>query len=55
MPPDLEDVAVLRVVVRNGFSHDMAHMLLTDLSWATDRLSKGVGTADVATRSAFHH
>ena len=31
LPPALEDVAVLRVVVRNGFSRDLAKMLLDDL------------------------
>ncbi len=30
-PEHLEDLAVLRVVVRDGFSQDMAHMLLNDL------------------------
>jgi glutamate decarboxylase len=30
-PEHLEDLAVLRVVVREGFSHDMAQMLLKDL------------------------
>jgi glutamate decarboxylase len=30
-PEYLEDLAVLRVVVKDGFSHDMAHMLLNDL------------------------
>ena len=30
-PQNLEDLAVLRVVVRDGFSHDMANMLLADL------------------------
>jgi glutamate decarboxylase len=30
-PQHLEDLAVLRVVVRDGFSHDMANMLLNDL------------------------
>ena len=28
MPPKREDLAVLRVVVRNGFSHDMAELFL---------------------------
>jgi glutamate decarboxylase len=55
LPPDLEHVAVLRVVVRNGFSHDMAHMLLTDLQWATGRLSKGAAASGADQRSAFHH
>lgn len=31
MPPHREDLAVLRVVVRNGFSHDMAELFLRDL------------------------
>ena len=31
LPPALEDVSVLRVVVRNGFSRDLAKMLLDDL------------------------
>ncbi len=30
-PENLEDLAVLRVVVKDGFSHDMANMLLGDL------------------------
>jgi glutamate decarboxylase len=55
MPPKLEDVAVLRVVVRNGFSHDMARMLLDDLAWATDRLEHGGVSRETENRSAFHH
>jgi glutamate decarboxylase len=31
LPPDLTEVAVLRIVVRNGFSRDLADALLTDL------------------------
>ena len=31
MPPDIEDVAILRVVLREGFSRDLASLLLTDL------------------------
>jgi glutamate decarboxylase len=31
MPPNREDLVVLRVVVRNGFSHDMAELFLRDL------------------------
>ena len=34
MPPKREDLAVLRVVVRNGFSHDMAELFLRDLRTA---------------------
>ena len=38
MPPKREDLAVLRVVVRNGFSHDMAELFLRDLHEAVDWL-----------------
>jgi len=38
-PKNREDLAVLRVVCRNGFSRDMADMFLTDLRRATDYLS----------------
>ena len=38
MPPKREDLAVLRVVVRNGFSHDMAELFLRDLRNAIDWL-----------------
>jgi glutamate decarboxylase len=30
-PQDMQDTAVLRIVVRNGFSMDMARLLLADL------------------------
>ncbi len=36
MAPDAEDVAVLRVVVREGLSRDMADMLLADILRAVD-------------------
>jgi glutamate decarboxylase len=41
MPEHAEDVAVLRIVVREGFSQDMAGMLLDDIrkavTWFEDR------------------
>jgi glutamate decarboxylase len=54
LPPDVSDVAVLRVVVRNGFSQDLGDLFLADLEHAV---------ADLATqpahprprRAAFHH
>ncbi len=57
LPPSLEDVSVLRVVVRNGFSHDLARMLLVDLekvirSLATSAPPHRGPTKD---RSGFHH
>jgi glutamate decarboxylase len=38
MPPNREDLVVLRIVVRNGFSHDMADLFLRDLRVAVDWL-----------------
>ncbi|NIH80247.1 glutamate decarboxylase [Amycolatopsis viridis] len=37
-PAHRDDLAVLRIVVRNGFTHDMADLLLGDLSRALPRL-----------------
>ena len=34
-PPDREDLAVLRIVVRSGMSYDMADHLLEDLRQRT--------------------
>jgi glutamate decarboxylase len=41
MAPDAEDVAVLRVVVREGLSRDMASALVSDLAWALSHLRAG--------------
>jgi glutamate decarboxylase len=38
LPDNLADVAGLRVVIRNGFSHDMAELFLSDLGRATEFL-----------------
>ena len=54
MPPDLEDLAVLRVVVRNGFSRDLAALLLGDLKRTVDRLNTTPLPADEV-RTGFHH
>ena len=56
-PPALEELAVLRIVVRNGFGPDLADLLLTDLRRAVDRLTSSGHPAppspDAAT--SFHH
>lgn len=44
---------MLRIVCRNGFSHDLADLLLADLRAALDDLEAGDGIASGAT--AFHH
>lgn len=40
MPPDAEDVVILRVVVKENFSRDMADMLYDDFIDAMDKLNK---------------
>jgi glutamate decarboxylase len=55
-PANREDLAVLRVVCRNGFSHDLAGMLLDDLRGALPELAqqRAPGTPPAAA-TAFHH
>jgi glutamate decarboxylase len=53
MPPNLEHVAVLRVVVRNGLSRDMASMFLKALEEEVAQLKHGPEAA--ASRTGFHH
>ena len=40
MPKDIEDSVVMRIVVRQGFSRDMADMLLGDIGAAITDLEK---------------
>ena len=40
MPKDIEDMVVMRVVVRQGMSRDMADMLIEDISNAVAELDK---------------
>jgi glutamate decarboxylase len=56
LPPNLEDTHVIRIVVRNGFSRDLARLLLDDLG----RTSELLGSLDrpmprVGDSGAFHH
>ena len=56
MPPKREDLAVLRVVTRNGFSHDMAELFLRDLREAVgwlDHLESPM--PHEGQPSGFHH
>ena len=56
MPPNREDLVVLRVVVRNGFSHDMADLFLRDLRTAVGWLDGLTGPLPVeAQPSSFTH
>jgi len=56
MPPNREDLVVLRIVVRNGFSHDMADLFLRDLRASVDWLDGLPGAVPHAQQpSSFHH
>ena len=55
-PKNREDLAALRVVVKRGFSHDMADLLIGDIRQELPRLKKqAVPVHDRKTSSGFHH
>jgi glutamate decarboxylase len=55
-PDNRTDLAALRVVVRRGFSHDLADLLLADLRRVLPRLEAGTSAgADPAESTAFAH
>jgi glutamate decarboxylase len=57
MPPAIDDVHVLRVCVRNGFSRDLAELLVDDLRRTVAKLERRGGDphGDAKERSGFHH
>jgi glutamate decarboxylase len=55
-PKNREDLAALRVVVRRGFTHDMADMLLADLRRQLPRLqAQAAPQHDEASAAGFRH
>ncbi|MFT7869894.1 MULTISPECIES: glutamate decarboxylase [Amycolatopsis] len=55
-PENRTDLAVLRIVVRNGFTHDLADLLLADLARVLPELEQlGGRPKDPAQATAFHH
>ena len=55
-PPDREDLAVLRIVCRNGFTQDLAGMLLDDLRASLPELERQAAPqTNPETATAFHH
>ena len=55
-PKNREDLAALRVVVRLGFGHDLADLLIEDLNRQLPRLqAQAAPVHDATTASAFHH
>ena len=54
MPPAIEDMAVLRIVVRNGFGRNLADAIIDDLAVVTRRLAaRSHKSMEVPT--SFHH
>jgi glutamate decarboxylase len=55
-PANRTDLAALRVVVRNGFSHDMADLFLADLRRVVPRLERHTEPLhDAESGQSFHH
>ncbi len=55
-PENREDLAVLRVVCRNGFTPDLASMFLNDLRSALPELNRQSSpTTPPVAATAFHH
>ena len=55
-PKNREDLAALRIVVKRGFSHDMAHLLMDDIQRQLPRLQKQAEPVhDAGTATSFHH
>jgi glutamate decarboxylase len=57
-PKNRTDLAVIRLVVRNGFSHDLADLLLADLDRLMPELRKQPAPMQqfgVSAKEAFHH
>jgi glutamate decarboxylase len=54
-PANRTDLAALRIVVRNGFSHDLADMLLADLERLLPRLGRQSGPVRGNEAASFAH
>ena len=55
MPANRQDLVVQRVVVRNGFTHDLADMLMRDIRRHLDWFSAQPGLKPTADGAGFHH
>jgi len=54
-PANREDIAALRIVVRNSFSHDLADLLLDDLRRALPQLARQAAPTRGAETASFAH
>jgi len=55
LPPNLEDVAVLRIVVRDDMSRDLAEDLVEDFRRVIPRLERQPQAMAESPRTGFHH
>jgi len=54
-PKNREDLAALRVVVKRGFGHDMANLLINDIQRQLPKLQKQPEPVHETAASGFHH
>ena len=54
-PANREDLAALRIVVNNGFTHDLAHFLVEDLKHTIEYLNRLEGSLPAEPGEGFHH
>ncbi len=54
-PPQLQDLSVLRIVVRNGFSHDLSELLINDVERAVKDLAANPPNPNRVLHEGFHH
>ena len=54
-PPNRSDLSVLRVVVRNGFSRDLAELFVNDLARLVPELQRQCGPLETGDAASFHH
>jgi glutamate decarboxylase len=54
-PENRQDLAALRVVCRNGFSHDLGDLFLADLRAAVQGLNSVDRSATISGPGGFHH
>ena len=54
-PKNRTDLAALRVVVKQGFGHDMADLLVADLQRQLPRLEKQTAPLHETAATGFHH
>ena len=54
-PRNRQDLAALRIVVRRGFTHDVADLLLADFERQLPRLRKQAAPVNAGAAASFHH